>query len=110
NKILASDIKICATSVRVPVSYGHAESIYAEFDKEVDMSKAVNLLQNSPAVVFHSENFITPAEIGDSVFSHVCRLRRGIDEKSIVFWNVAHNVRLGAATNAVKIARTVVGY
>jgi aspartate-semialdehyde dehydrogenase len=26
-----------------------------------------------------------------------------VDERSVSFWNVAHNVRLGAASNAVRI-------
>jgi aspartate-semialdehyde dehydrogenase len=33
----------------------------------------------------------------------VCRLRFGTDRKSLCFWNVGHNVRIGAAANAVNI-------
>jgi len=33
-------------------------------------------------------------------------LRLGTDEKSLTFWNVGHNVRLGAAANAVNILIT----
>ncbi|MDP8232851.1 MAG: aspartate-semialdehyde dehydrogenase, partial [Candidatus Zophobacter franzmannii] len=41
NKILKrDDILVSATTVRVPVVYGHSETIYCEFEKEIDLTKA----------------------------------------------------------------------
>lgn len=103
-KILRNDkISICATTVRVPVVYGHSESVYAEFRKTVDLAKASSALANSPSIEYTENTYITPRDLGSSNNSHVCRLRYGVDKKSVCFWNVGHNVRIGAATNAVRI-------
>lgn len=103
-KILRNEkIGICATTVRVPVIYGHSESIYAEFRKTVDLVKASSLLAKSPSIDYTENTYVTPRDLGSSNNSHVCRLRCGVDKKSLCFWNVGHNVRLGAATNAVRI-------
>lgn len=108
NKILGrSDIRVSATTVRVPTFYGHAENIYAEFKKDVDLKDAGTILSTSPSVIFYPEGYITPAELQDSNDCHVCRLRYGVDTKSIVFWNVGNNVRLGAATNAVRVLKYI---
>jgi len=97
------DLVICATTVRVPVIYGHSESVYAEFKQDVNLSKAQKLLSNFPSVIYEGNSYTSTLEIGDSDNSHVSRLRYAGDKKSITFWNVAHNIRTGAATNAVRI-------
>ena len=95
-------INISVTTVRVPVVYGHSESVYIEFYDEVVISDIINILSGSEAVCYQKD-YITPLEIGESNLSYVSRIRYAGDKKSILLWNVAHNVRLGAATNAVKI-------
>ncbi|MCB5270932.1 MAG: aspartate-semialdehyde dehydrogenase [Candidatus Cloacimonetes bacterium] len=103
-KILArEDIAISATAVRVPVNYGHSLSVYAEFEREVDLDQAAKLLKGAEAIKFHENSYITPLGLGTSNLSHVCRLRLGVDQHSLSFWNVGHNVRIGAAANAVNI-------
>ena len=103
-KILRNeDIMVSATTVRVPVIYGHSNSVYAEFSKQVDMREATRLLGDAPAIQLHENSYITPLAIGNSNDAHVCRLRYGVDQHSVSFWNVGHNVRIGAAANAVKI-------
>lgn len=97
------DLEVCATTVRVPVFHGHSESVYAEFTREVDLAAAVTELKRSESIVFEENTYITPRDLGSSNDSHVCRLRRGTGKNSVCFWNVGHNVRLGAATNAVRI-------
>jgi len=105
-KILKNEaIDVVATTVRVPVFYGHSESIYVEFNKEVNLQESIEVLQKSESVVFHLEDYITPIEIENSNMSHVCRLRYGADNYSLNLWNVANNVRVGAATNAVRILK-----
>lgn len=109
NKILGrTDIRMSATTVRVPTFYGHAENVYAEFKQDIDLQEASQILSTSPSVIFYQDGYITPLELFDSNDSHVCRLRRGVDSKSIVFWNVGHNVRLGAAANAVRILKYII--
>ena len=103
-KILRKEkIAVCATTVRVPVIYGHSESVYAEFDMPVDLAMAAQALAESQSIEYSENSYLTPRELGSSDNSHVCRLRQGVDERSVCFWNVAHNVRLGAASNAVRI-------
>jgi len=97
------NLQVCATTVRVPVYYGHCEAVFAEFEQETDLAEAARLLSAAPAVVYHDNTSITPQSLGKSNDSHVSRLRYGPDKYSLCFWNVGHNVRLGAATNAVRI-------
>jgi aspartate-semialdehyde dehydrogenase len=105
-KILRNeDIAISATTVRVPVYYGHSLSVYAEFAQEVDLDAAAQRLAQAEAIKYYENSYITPLGIGASNQAHVCRLRHGVDSKSVNFWNVGHNVRIGAAANAVNIMR-----
>jgi aspartate-semialdehyde dehydrogenase len=105
-KILSKwDLAVCATTVRVPVVYGHSASVYAEFEDAVDIKAAETALQNAPGIVYYPNTYMTPLDLGSSNDSHTCRLRLGTDDKSLAFWNVGHNVRLGAAANAVEILK-----
>jgi len=97
------DLKVSATTVRVPVEYGHSVSVYAEFASRVDIKAAEEALSKAPGIVYYPNTYITPLDLGNSNDSHTCRLRLGTDNKSLAFWNVGHNVRLGAAANAVGI-------
>lgn len=106
-KILSKwDLAVCATTVRVPVIYGHSVSVYAEFENNVDLPKAEAALQKAPGIIYYPNTYITPLDLGSSNDSHTCRLRLGTDDKSLTFWNVGHNVRLGAAANAIDILLT----
>ena len=100
------DFDLVATTVRVPVVYGHSESIYVEFINEVSLTDIQNILSNSPAVDCKNQ-LMTPLDLGESNLSHVSRIRYAGNKKSILLWNVGHNVRLGAATNAVKILKLI---
>lgn len=114
-KILrAPSLAITATCVRVPVYFGHSESINVEFELPIDMKKAREALENADGVVVldDAENGVYPtalqAENKDETF--VGRLRR--DESvanGINMWVVADNLRKGAATNAVQIAEKLIG-
>lgn len=103
-KILSiPDLAISATTVRVPVVYGHSVSVYAEFENKVDFRQAEASLAKAPGICYASNTYTTPLDLGASNDSQVSRLRQGTDQFSLCFWNVANNIRLGAATNAVKI-------
>jgi len=109
-KILhAPDIKITATTVRVPVEVGHSESINLSFNKPFEVSDLRKLLEESPGVTvlddIKNNIYPTPREAAgkDDVF--VGRIRRDFsEENSVNLWVVSDNVRKGAATNAVQIA------
>jgi aspartate-semialdehyde dehydrogenase len=97
------ELEISATTVRVPVIFGHSESIYAEFERDIDLRAASSALSAAESIVYDENTYITPRELGNSNASHISRMRLGTDSKSVCFWCVGNNVRIGAATNAVRI-------
>lgn len=101
-KIMNCTCDVEATTVRVPVMYGHSESVYVEFEKKFTLDEAKEALRNAPSVKVW-EDYPTALEVVGSDLSHVGRIRISHDGRALLFWNVADNVRVGAATNAVKI-------
>lgn len=115
-KILGDDsLRITATTVRVPVFNSHSESINLEFDKPFDLDELKEVLRNAPGVIVEDdvENNVYPlateATGHDETF--VGRIRRDESVKSGVnLWVVADNIRKGAASNAVQIAKKFIEY
>ena len=113
-KILGDqDIKITATCVRVPVYYGHSESVNVEFYKPCTVEQVKEVLQKAPGIVVQDDakNLVYPmpvtAENKDEVF--VGRIRKDDTvESGVNLWIVADNIRKGAATNAVQIAEKAI--
>ena len=113
-KILEDDsIMVSATCVRVPVFYGHSESVNVQFESPVSAEKVRELLEEAPGVTVIDEpsKAIYPmaieAEGKDDTF--VGRIREDISqENGIDMWIVADNIRKGAATNAVQIAEKLI--
>lgn len=109
------DIKITATTVRVPVFNCHSESINIEFEKDIDIDEIRNVLAKAPGVVVKDdpENSVYPMAIDadgkDDVF--VGRIRRDFSvENGVNLWVVADNIRKGAATNTVQITEQLIRY
>ncbi|MDU6482901.1 MAG: aspartate-semialdehyde dehydrogenase [Paeniclostridium sordellii] len=109
------DLKITATTVRVPVVNGHSESINVEFEKDFDIEELKALLANSQGLelVDDIENNVYPTAFElsgrDGVF--VGRVRRDFSvDNGINMWVVADNIRKGAATNTVQIAELLLKY
>jgi aspartate-semialdehyde dehydrogenase len=103
-------IRITATIVRVPVVGGHSESVNLEFEREFTIPEVTELLNATPGIVIQddpaSNLYPMPltAKGKDDVF--VGRIRRDESQpKSLNLFIVADNLRKGAATNAVQIAR-----
>lgn len=109
-KIIGNEsLKITATCVRVPVYYGHSESINVEFDTPVTLDKVRAALDGAEGVVMRDDikNSVYPtpleAENKNEVFVGRLRMDESV-ESGINMWVVADNIRKGAATNAVQIA------
>ena len=107
------DLKITATCVRVPVYYGHSESVNVEFEKPCTVEQVREILSAAPGVIVQDDvkNNVYPmaitAEDKDEVF--VGRIRKDDTVFSGVnLWVVADNIRKGAATNAVQIAEKAI--
>ena len=113
-KILGDpNLKITATCVRVPVYYGHSESINVEFEKPCTVEQVRKVLENAEGVVVQDDpaNLVYPmaitAENKDEVF--VGRIRKDDTvDSGVNLWVVADNIRKGAATNAVEIAERAI--
>ena len=109
-KIMQDDnIKVTATTVRIPVMGGHSESVNVEFENEFDLNELIALLGTAPGVVVQQNDgdqfYPMPlwAHEKDEVF--VGRLRRDETQaKTLNMWIVSDNLRKGAATNAIQIA------
>ena len=113
-KIFEDDtIGITATTVRVPVFYGHSESINIEMKENVTADEVRALLEKSPGikVVDDPGNNIYPMAI-DAAGQDLTLVGRIRNDESIPncvnMWVVADNIRKGAATNAVQIAEVLV--
>lgn len=102
------DIQVNATTVRIPVYYGHSESVYVEFEETPDVNEIKEILSNSEGIVLMDnpeENcYPTPLEVENTDATYVGRIRKDLfNPKGISLWVVADNLRKGAATNAVQI-------
>ena len=114
-KIMQDDnIKVTATTVRIPVVGGHSESVNVEFENEFDLDELKQLLATAPGVVLQqndAEQFYPMplwAHEKDEVF--VGRIRRDESQpKTVNLWIVSDNLRKGAATNAIQIAAYLAG-
>jgi len=112
-KIMEDDsILVTATTVRVPVFYGHSESVNIEFERDLSPDAARSILSKAPGVVVADDpgKAVYPLAIyaagRDETF--VGRIRR--DESvahGLNMWIVSDNIRKGAALNAVQIAEVL---
>ena len=107
------DIGVCATTVRVPVYYGHSESVTVETRRPITVEKVRELLSAAPGVqlVDDSANkrYPMPIDSAGKDDTFVGRIRKDHSvENGLTLWVVADNIRKGAATNAVQIAELLV--
>jgi aspartate-semialdehyde dehydrogenase len=105
-------IGVTATTVRVPVFYGHSESVNIETEKKITAGEVKSLLAKAPGVklVDDPAKFQYPLALDcEGKFETlVGRIRE--DESipnGINLWVVADNILKGAALNAVQIAEIV---
>ncbi len=116
NKIMHSNFAVSATCVRVPVLRSHSESITITFKDgvDVDVEEAREALASFEHVelVDDLKNNIYPMPMTatDTDETYVGRVRKDLFDSNILhLWGVADQVRVGAATNAVRIAQKWIG-
>ncbi|WP_346967147.1 aspartate-semialdehyde dehydrogenase [Clostridium perfringens] len=113
-KILHDDnLRITATTVRVPVLNAHSESINVELNSEFEIENVIDLFNSSKGIIVHDDvenlKYPTPLELSgkDEVF--VGRIRRDFSlDNGLNLWVVADNIRKGAALNAIQIAEILI--
>lgn len=110
-KILGDDdMKITATTVRVPVFDCHSESINVELEKPFDLDELKACLAEAPGLIVEDDIdncvYPMPCTVKGKNETYVGRIRRDESiENGVNLWVVADNIRKGAATNAVQIAQ-----
>jgi aspartate-semialdehyde dehydrogenase len=117
HKIMHDDqIRISPTTVRVPVTIGHAESVYIETDRKITASEARAALAAFPGLRVvddlaptekdpHARTYPTPLQAAGEHDTLVGRIREDpFIENGLLLWVVADNLLKGAALNAVQIA------
>ncbi len=113
-KILQDDsLKVTATTVRVPVYYGHCESINVELKSDFTLEDIRDMYFETTGIVLRDNPALglypTPLEVAGKDEVYIGRIRR--DESAdyaLNLWVAADNIRKGAATNAVQIAEYII--
>ena len=108
-----SSIAITATTVRVPVFYGHSESVNIETERKITPDEVREILSSAPGVTVIDNPDLSEYPLASNAAGEddtfVGRIRE--DESipnGINMWIVADNIKKGAALNAVQIAETLV--
>ncbi len=102
------DLRVTATTVRVPVKNSHSESINVEFEKDFEIDDLLDSLRNFPNLILQddlSKNLYPMAITAnghDEVFVGRVRRDESVDS-GINLWVVSDNIRKGAASNAIQI-------
>lgn len=119
-KILHSDnLSVNCTCVRVPIARSHSESITIECDNPIDANAAREVLRTAKGIKVIDEisedvardRYPMPLYTSNQDLVYVGRIRDDISStsgKSISFWCTGDQIRIGAASNAVKIAQQLI--
>jgi aspartate-semialdehyde dehydrogenase len=100
------DLAVTCTCVRVPVFTGHSASIVAEFDRDLSVERASEILAAAPGVVL--TELPTPLMAAGGDVALVGRLRRAEGAPhALAFFVAGDNLRKGAALNVVQIAEAL---
>lgn len=112
-KIMGDEsIQVTATCVRIPVVYGHSESLYVELKDDFDLQEVRELLEQAPGIVVvddpANQAYPLATDATGKLDVFVGRLRRDLDHpRGLNMWVVSDNLLKGAAWNAVQIAEYI---
>ncbi len=110
NKIMHDSIEVAATCVRVPTLRGHAESVTVTCKRDLDADAARETIAKGENIVILDDPaksvYPMPTHCVEKNETFVGRIRRDIYRPNVLhMFVVADNLRVGAATNAVRIAQ-----
>ncbi|PZE22400.1 aspartate-semialdehyde dehydrogenase [Paenibacillus xerothermodurans] len=112
-KIMGDDtLEVTATCVRIPVVYGHSESVYVELKQDFDVEEVKQLLADAPGIVLQdnpeTQQYPLATEAAGKLDTYVGRVRRDLSNpRALNMWIVSDNLLKGAAWNAVQIAEYI---
>ena len=103
------EIRVCPTTVRVPVFRAHAEAITIEQDRKVSPEEATDVLRNAPGITIVDNRkdsyFPMPIDATGKDEVLVGRIREDISsDNGLAFFVCGDQLLKGAALNAVQIA------
>ena len=102
------DLLVSGTCVRIPVFSGHGLSVNAEFEREISVERARELLEAAPGVTYEDVPSPLKGAGRDGTFVGRVRADGAFDEgQGIDLFAVGDNLRKGAALNAVELAELV---
>ncbi len=109
-KIMHDRIEVAATCVRVPVLRGHSESVTVTLKRDADAEAVREALRGGKNLVIMDDPahgvYPMPIVCVDRDETFVGRIRSDLYRPNVVhMFVVADNLRVGAATNAVRIAQ-----
>ncbi|MDE2571795.1 MAG: aspartate-semialdehyde dehydrogenase [bacterium] len=98
-------LHVASTTVRVPVRFAHSEAVFVETERETSAEELGAALAVQPGVQWLREGIVTPRDVegGDTVFVARLRAEAG-SHRHFQLWVVGDNLRVGAATTAVRLA------
>lgn len=110
-RLINPDLKVSATSVRVPVFRGHAISLTAGLDEKFDVEDVFAIFKEDENFFIHNENkSITHKDCAGTDVVYLSRIRKDICfDNAVNIYIVADNLRKGAAFTAVQSARKIFG-
>ncbi len=105
-----ANLKVSAMTVRVPVLNSHSEAAWITLGKVVTKTELVNILKKAPGIIIQDEAkksvYPTPAEVSGHDEVYVGRIHQDREDPyTWLMWIVADNLRKGAATNGINIAK-----
>jgi aspartate-semialdehyde dehydrogenase len=112
-KILDDEsIHVTATCVRIPVVYGHSESVYVELKDDYELEDVRRLLSEAPGIIVTddpaNQQYPLATEAAGRPDVYVGRIRRDLgNPRGLNLWIVSDNLLKGAAWNAVQIAEYI---
>ncbi|MDR7316014.1 aspartate-semialdehyde dehydrogenase [Brevibacillus nitrificans] len=113
-KIFGDDtVLVSATCVRIPVVYGHSESVYVELKQDFDLEEVKSLLESAPGVVLvdvpEEQRYPLATDATGKLDVFVGRVRRDLHHpRGLHMWIVSDNLLKGAAWNTVQIAEELI--
>lgn len=111
-KILGKDVRVTATCVRVPVFIGHAIAVNVEFDQQITVEQAREILSNAEdkGILMHDgREYTTQIDVVQEDAVYVSRIRKDDTvQYGLNMWIVADNLRKGAALNIVQILEILI--
>ncbi|WP_282941901.1 aspartate-semialdehyde dehydrogenase [Paenibacillus sp. RC67] len=112
-KIMGDDtLEVTATCVRIPVVYGHSESVYVELKEHFDIEEVKQLISEAPGIVLQDnpaeQQYPLATDAAGKLDTFVGRVRRDLSNpRALNMWIVSDNLLKGAAWNAVQIAEYI---